>query len=104
MGIRRPARRSAVPWAATDQHCAHCASALPHSLTSELPISASEGRPTAVPCARSVRQRRGASPFRPSRVGVLAQCTALYWSWYLQTAEVSAMKMRAECARRGVCS
>lgn len=35
-------------------------------------MSASVGSPTAVPCARSVRQRPGAVAFRLSRAGVLA--------------------------------
>ena len=50
----------------------------PPAPTSLLPMSASEGRPTAVPCARSRRQRRGPAAARPSSAGVVAQCTALY--------------------------
>ena len=59
--------------------------------TSEFPMSASLGRPTAVPCARTVRQRPGTS-LSASVVGVSATWTALYSSFTLFSPQPSRMQ------------
>ncbi len=53
-------------------------------------MSASLGRPTAVPCARTVRHRPGTC-FIASVVGVAATCTALYSSFTLFSPHPSKM-------------